>query len=363
MATANEEIVRLVQSGRMTPQQADAIFANAGVNVRAGGGARTNYLAANPQVDQLIRGMIAGQGQGAMPLGVEPLHQYERTALRALGEGANNPNAMAQSNLSREYMDMIRPYMGKADEQLQRSTAPITSQEIQSLFNPFQEQVLNRSISRLSDERTNRLDELNRLQGRRGAASFGDLAYGRQMGDVEKGFADATADTTAGLNMQGWQQSLADVFKTRQLQQNAATGYSNLTNTAVGASGQAQQNASGGLSDTLRVLAGQLGAGGQIRGFNQGLADMTFADMQGQANYPRTNLQSVLGMLPSFLSGTNTQSTPVQSQGQAFTEALSGIGGGITSLFGNDGKEKQGNNNISSLISQLGNWGQRQIGF
>lgn len=334
MATANEEIIRLVQSGQMTPQQADAIFSDAGVNVTAGGGNRTNYLASNPQVDQLIRGMISGQGQGAMPLGVEPLHQYERTALRSLGEGAINPNASAQSDLARQYMEMIRPYLGKADEQLQRSTAPIGADEIEGFFNPFKEQVINRSVNRIADERDSRLDTLNRQQGQRGAASFGDLAYGRQMGDVEEGFADATADVTAGLNMQGWQQSLADVFKTKQLQQNAATGYSNMANAATGASGQAQQNASGGLSDTLRVLAGQLGAGEQIRDFNQNLADMTFADMQGQANYPRTNLQSVLGMLPTFQSGTSMQQTPVQSSGQAFTEALSGIGGGITSLFG-----------------------------
>ncbi|MFM7851302.1 MAG: hypothetical protein ACKO96_05125 [Flammeovirgaceae bacterium] len=341
MVTANEEIVQLIQSGRMTPQQAEAIFSQAGVNVAAGGGARTRYLQANPQIDQLVRSLVNGQGAGAMPLGVEPLHQYERTALRLLGEGANNPNATAQSDLSRQYMEMIRPYLGKADEQLQRSTAPITSQEIESLFNPFQEQVLNRSVARLTDQRNNRLDELNRQQGRRGAASFGDLAYGRQMGDVEKGFADATADTTASLNMQGWQQSLADVFKTRQLQQNAATGYSNMGNVASGASGQAQQNASGSLADTLKILSGQLGAGGQIRQFNQGLADMTYNDMQGQANYPRTNLQSVLSMLPMFQSNTATNSTPIQSRWQAFNEAFSGIGGGITSLFGNTNKNKK----------------------
>ena len=60
MANANDEIIRRVQSGQLTPQQADVLFTKAGINVAAGGGARSNALNSDPAANQRLLDMITG---------------------------------------------------------------------------------------------------------------------------------------------------------------------------------------------------------------------------------------------------------------------------------------------------------------
>jgi hypothetical protein len=371
MATANERIIQMVQSGQITPQQADQFFQQAGVNVGGGGGARTRYLESNPQIDQQLNNMLSAYGsggRGAIPIGVEPLHEWEKQGLTTqanpglLGGGGMvegqqrirdylaNPQGGSQAYMSPEAKQALQKSLGmfdKADTSLQQGTSAITGSDFDRYMNPFQKQVTDVALAQLEEDYGKARDARSAEINRRPSASFGDLFGAEKMAEIEGQRIKSRAEIPATYGYQGWQDSLAAIQgeKGRYLQ--AGQTYGGLGSSLGNVSTQAQGVQSDAMNAGLKPISmlydtgvqgtqvgfdaadRKIAAGGAVRGYNQSLADITMNDYMQERAFPRTNLSQTMEMIPSFApqsyQGVQQQTTGNVAGGVG--QALSAIGG------------------------------------
>lgn len=345
MATANEEIIARIQSGRMTHQQAEQLFAAAGINVAGGGGARTRALQADPVANQRLLSMI--QGQGAMPIGIEPIHQFERAALTNVGQ---NPSGIGQDYLnpqSEQLLSRVGGMADKADSLLQQGSRDVNYNfdinKIDEFFNPFQEEVIGANNRSISDNAQRLRDSVLQNQRQMGKSSFGSLSQGQRLGDVDEQEIESIADSGANLRFGGWQTSLDGLFNrasgdmqaqeaSRAGQRQAAQIYGGIGGTLSNAAQTGQVVQSTAFNDALRGNTAQAHAGSRIQGFNQGVADYTLADMQGQAQYPISRINTLLPLSQNFRSDTTQQYGQTDTRTSRFGNVLENIGAVGTGL-------------------------------
>jgi hypothetical protein len=377
MANANDRIIQLIQSGQITPQQAEQIFSNAGVTVAGGGGARTNLLNQNQQLNGTLNNYLdtlSGQNRAVMPVGVEPLHEWERAGLTTLanpgqlgGGGMVDAQKMLRDYLAnpaagsdkfidptaRKYIDSAGGYFEEGRNAVNRAINP-NSADIQGSMNPYIEQVTNRSTARLSEEAQKLRDTLLADEGNRSSASFGDLSYAQRMGDIDKELLSKTGDLTANLNYQGYSDAIQNLLKGGGQLGQFGQGVTN-------AAGTAQDIRNSGISNAMAPIEGlfnmgnkqtdmgfeaarnQIGAGQTVRNFNQGLADISTQDYMNEQNYPRENLNQTLNTLKGFQSGA-TPTQPALSTTQSGINLAGSLlgqyGGQLDGMFGGSGVNK-----------------------
>lgn len=374
MATANERIIQMVQSGQITPQQADQFFTQAGINVAPGGGARTRYLQENPQVNAQLENMLSafgGAGQGAMPIGIEPLSRGEREGYSTmldpglLGGGGMvegqqrirdylaNPQAQAQAYMSPEAKQALEQSLGmfgKADTALQAGMAPIQESDFSRYMNPYQQQVIDTALAQLEEDYQTAQDRRMADLNRRPSASFGDLFGAEEMASLAEQRMQSRAEIPARYGYQGWQDTLGALQSERGRSLQAGQTYGGLGGSLGNIATQAQGVQSSAMQGALTPVemlyqTGRVGtdvgfdaanrqveAGRNIRGYNQALADITMNDYMAERAFPRENLAQTMQLVPSFA----TKNYSVGGN-QTIPNAATGIGGVLQGIGGTAG--------------------------
>lgn len=333
MATANEEIIARIQSGRMTPAQAEQLFAQAGINIAGGGGARTRYLESNPDANTRLMGLISGEN--AMPVGIEPLHQYERTALTAMGGSPSTIGNSALNPMATQFLQNADKYGGMASTALQSGMKGFDLNEVQQFYNPAQDAVTNRAVSRLTDSaKRTQQDMINRLSSR-GSATMGDLYGAQQMGDIQKELVNKTGDIEAQGAYQNWTDAVSHMMQNRTNALNAGATYAGMINPMTSAATGAQNITGAAFNTGLQGLQAQQGAGQTIRGFNQGVADIAMGNYLGRNEFQNNLTNQAFGAFPTLNGGEMIQ-TAQQQQANAGT-AIGGLVGGLAGWAGSSG--------------------------
>lgn len=333
MATANEEIQRRIAAGQMTDAQAKQLFAQAGITVQPGEGRMTQYLQSNPQVDMMLSGMLNGASPtGSMPIGIEPIHTYERTALQTLGKDPYSAGTALMNPRFNQMMESGNQYAGKADSAIQQGMRGFDAAEMQQYMNPYTEQVINRSTSRLSEEGERMKQAMIDSMSKRGGATMGDLYGAQQMGDISKELVSKTGDITSSLNYQGWTDALAQQEAQRNRALSGGQTYAGMAGTAYGGANTAQNATFGAQELGLKTLGAQQAAGQRIQGFNQGVADIAMGDYMGGQNFRNTLVNTALQQFPG-IAGTGQTNMQYQPQPNTYAQA----GAGLSTLGSNWG--------------------------
>ncbi len=271
---------------------------------------------------------IAGapQAGGIVPLTVEPRHQFEKDALTSLGQGTFTN----QDPRINELFDNFSGYSSQGADLLKQGASGFNQAEFDQYYNPYQEDVTDRSISRLNEQAEEMRANLQRQQASgRGNATFGDLYGAHQAGDIERELIKTSGDVIAQGNASGFNTALEALFNQRGLQQNSGQALANIggqqVQGATALSGVLGQQLEQGLTAT----GAQLGAGTNIRDFNQNLADTSFQ------NYTQPILQGNLATDAALSNFSNVQggtATFNSSDINRFGELAQGVGGIAGSL-------------------------------
>lgn len=308
-----------------TQQQVENILRPYGFTGPAQGGAAQAFIAANPNAsaayDQAVTNQVAANQarmatgasatptSGAMPVGIEPLHQFERAGLTSLGT-YQTPQAIGQAASSLSGL-MSSPV---AQQYMQPMTQAEFDAGVARYTNPYQQQVTDQAIS---DIRT-RADEMrNRIAQRNpGARSFGSSSQGVQLASLAGDELDAIGRTTGELGARGFEGAVSNLFNERS---QGLTGLSTLGNLGVQLAnvGGAQQSAE------LDAYRSQIGAGSNIRGYNQGVSDIAMQNYMNALNYPNTQLTDLGNLLGAVQGNSYSGMQPSDQQR---------LGGGLYSL-------------------------------
>ena len=253
-------------------------------------------------------GAPAQTGVGAMPVGIEPLHDYEKRSLQALGN-YQAPQGYAQG----------QNLLGQLSGQVSQYTSPITQQQfqqgVQDYSDPYQQQVTDYAVSDVE----RRADELrNRIYTRNPSArSYSTSSEAVQLGDLARNEMNSIGQ----LQAQGG--SAAFQGATDYMLANRAQGLQGLQ---AGASLAGSMSNLAGQQQTaqLQALGAQGTAGGAIRNYNQGISDIALQDYTNQQNFAGTQLGQ-LGTLTGQIPSTNYALSQTPSTGQQ-------VGAGIATL-------------------------------
>lgn len=245
----------------------------------------------NSTLDELLS-LITTYGQGGvMPLGFEPLHDWEKSALEALSAGNNA--AQASLDKSNEIFAQIK-------DLLTQNAQPMTDDEFNQLLerynNPYQEEVVN---STLTDIREQAANARARLTGS-SSAGFGSSSLDRQLSELNDSELDAIRRASSGLNYEGFN-SLVNTIENRA-NSNRSTAISAASALAPAAQG-IQQSGIYARDTAISDLVNRLNAGKYVRDYNQQLADVASGEIQREQDYPLTQLQTLMNLLQAFQGG------------------------------------------------------------
>jgi hypothetical protein len=287
---------------------------------QATGGYAQNLIDTDPAAAAKYQAALAGMNRpaplapatyqtGAMPVGVEPLHQFERSSLAGLGS-YQAPAAFGQA------AGGLNTAMNMAQQYAQPLTPEQFNQGLQMYSDPYQQRVTDVALRDI-DEQAASLR--NRIQNRNaGARSFGSSSQGTQLAQLGGETQQARAQAIAQGGQQAFQGATDFMLANRgqglqgaQLAGNMASGLGNL--------GIQQQGAD------LNRLQAQGKAGGAIRGYNQGLSDIAMQNYGAGQNYGYQNLSN-LGGLAQGVGNTQQQWLPQPSAGQQWGAGLAGLG-------------------------------------
>lgn len=317
-----------------TQQQVENIFRPFGFSGQATGGAAERFRQANPEANAAYMAAVrAVTGQtpqsqptgGIVPANIEPRHRFEKEALTALGSGnldvirASNPRA-------EEYLDRFGEMGKSAADLIKRSAGGYDQGTIDKYFNPYIEQVTNRSIDRLSDKaKEMRATLLRNLASQRGNATFGDLYGAQRMGDIDKELLMSSGDIIAQGNQAGFNTALEALFKERANQAQAGNLMGDLASRYATGAGAAQNISTSQLTQGLTALKEQLGAGSNIRGYNQALADAAMKNQLEPVQRGNLATATALESMPNIQGGMDTYSQPVIDRFGTTALGLSGL--------------------------------------
>jgi hypothetical protein len=210
---------------------------------------------------------------------------------------------------------------------LQDANAPISgdayASRVQEYMNPYLDEVLNRTTSRLSQAADEAKAKMMASQGFRKA--FGDTSLGVQNAELDKNYMNSLGDTVANLSYAGYgdaatrAQSALENERNRNL--STAQGYGNLSTLS---------SALGGTLDTkeLQNIKNLLGAGTIVQGQNQKVLDVLNPEITGVQNYSADQLKNLAAYLNAF-KGTNYDTNfSQQSNGASdIAQTLTALGG------------------------------------
>lgn len=278
---------------------------------------------------------------GAQPVLAEPLHQYERQALQAMGQPSQmgggamqqalggfksmqaNPQAFAQQYINPQ----AQQYIQNAGTYTTRGASPITMQQAQEVANPYASALKNR----LTEEGERLRGAILSKQGQRGGASFGDSSFGDQMGALQRELLSKSSDIDYSI----FNDAFGQLQQLRNREMQAGGQFGNLATQAQGLGESGHKLGLGGLAALFgagqdmtaqgeRTTDRQLQAGGAIRAYNQAISDQVLKnELTGQGS-DADKISQLLQFLQSYQSNTETGGTPDRPGG------LQGLMGGLT---------------------------------
>lgn len=308
---------------------------------QATGGYAQNLINTNPQAAAAYNAAVAQATSannaartdptGIVPATVEPLHQYEREALTALG--SNNIGALRAAGIdprATQFLDRFGQYSDEAAGMVRAGTKGFDQEEFDQYFNPYQEEVTERSIDRLSlQAQEMRANLLRQTASNRGNATFGDLYGAQRMGDIDRELIQTSGDVRARSNESGFNTALESLFRQRANQIQGGNALGGMGGQFVNAAGQSQNVSNNGYQQALLGLTGQLGAGTTIRDYNQDLANLAFSNMTEPTRFNNELSTSAVQKTPGIQGGGISYTTEPYNR---FSNIASGAGGAITEL-------------------------------
>lgn len=277
---------------------------------------------------------------GVVPMSVEPLNPAERTGYGTLAAGVDTSGMRAGMGSLQEMLANPQAYAQRftnpqATAQLQQSqdlitrgTRPVTGAMVEEKFNPYMS-----NMQAMLDEYGQRA--ANKLQANMpGQRSFGTTSQASQLSSLSRDLINQKGQLQyAGYNDaygRAFDEGGRDLSGAQALQQGAQTAQNTFANAAQIGTGGAMN-----LSNLAQNFANaqitnaqnQIGAGRDIRTFNQGVADKIAGNVNNMQNYDLNQLNNLAGMLGQ-ISGTS-QITPTGS-----TPSTAQKIGGVTGLLG-----------------------------
>lgn len=235
------------------------------------------------------------QSGGVKPIGfIEPLNEWQKQGLTSLADPLSAGNMMYA---------LAAGLLPTAAGQIEGAAAPITGDEfrtrVSDYMNPFLDEVLNRTTSRINEAGDAARARLMSSQGFRKA--FGDTSLGVQGAELDKNLINSIGDATANLSYAGYGDAASKALST-------LTGERDRSLSAAGASGGLSSLASGlgSLFDTRQMQNAKnlLSAGTAIQDQNQRYLDVLNPEIKGVQNFPITNLKMLADLLNAFPGST-----------------------------------------------------------
>ena len=285
----------------------------------------------NPYTGQRIEGMT--------PLGQQALAGYGGLDM---GAPLYSQAADAYGGLS----TMQAPTMGAAQI---GDVGSLASADLSQYMNPFQDAVIDRSLSRLADFQE---QDLNTLGAQAEAANaFGGSRQGIQEALVRDKYGQQASDLITNANLRNFDQAQraasSDIAREqdRVLRQAAFDQQAGLTNTKAildaarirGSGAAGLGNVAGNQTRTnLAALGAMAGAAEAERGLGQMARDFDFEQYMMEQNFPLTQfgvLTGTAGAIPQGY-GTTTTRDPLGTFGNLLSGfGALGTGGGFGAIF------------------------------
>ena len=281
----------------------------------AQGGVVDAAVAANPALrsayTQAINAANAPQApatynNGVVPLSVVPQNIWEQTALQRASQGVNLSD-VARDPYAEKFLNQSGDLLSQSAQMAQQAAAPIQQSDISKFYDPYQQEVIDASMTGLSRQAEEMRAQLMKNAQQRGAAGFGSTMTTNPLNALQGRVLETGASLGAGLRSQGYNNALDAAFRERGLGSTAAgqvgnigANFGNLAtagqNIGISSAGLEQQN-----------ISNQLTAGQTLRDFQQGQANVAFQDYLGQQGYPLQQAQNTAGLLPSLNGGVQNQ--------------------------------------------------------
>ena len=208
---------------------------------------------------------------------------------------STNPNIMQQS------AGAFNTALNTTNLGTQYAPQMLRDTDLNPYMNPFTEQVTNRSLDAMERARQMQMNQIG--ADATAAGAFGGSRHGVAESLTNEGFARQAGDMAAQMNMQGYNQALANAgvdinnnMRGAQFNMDAARQMGDLSNQAFG------------YGNTLNQQMMQQGTQQQM--LQQGLIDALKQQYAGYQNSPTASLQAPL----AALGATPSQSTTTSSK-------------------------------------------------
>ena len=192
-------------------------------------------------------------------------------------------------------LGMYLPYLQASEQMADKAFAPITQEDISQFMDPYEEQVVQKSI----DDALRAFDQSQIMQKAQNIASGGESAYGSRAGifagEQARGFGEGLGSMISGLRSTGFNQALDNAFQQRGL---------------FGQGMQAQQGLAAlypqfYYQDVMRPLGLMQGIAGLLPGYNQGKTQI-----QSGYGIPQDPSAGGLGAAFNLYSGFTNRNNP-----------------------------------------------------
>jgi len=223
---------------------------------------------------------------------------------------------------------------------------------IQQLYNPFQQGVIDTTMSDL--QRQHEMDQMRRNAAAGAAGNFGGSRAGVMDALAAGETSRADAATLGGLRKEGWDTAAGLASGDLNRQSQYGQNYMNQLGQLYGQKGQ----------QTLDLSRGLEGIGATQRNIDQSGLDVAYGDFQAKQNFPWTTMQRAQGVLgasnPTSVAGSSsTMSTP-GSPGLINTLAgAAASGAGMMMMC--DARLKRDLLRVGTLPSGAGLWSFRYV--
>lgn len=276
-------------------------------------GGETSTVTQQNTLDPFIKEALTRNIQAATQVSQLPYQPYSGPRVAGFRQAEQQAFDVAQQAATGR---VGSAQLGAATEAAQRAAAYSPEQfqqNVQGFMNPYQQNVVDATMARLSQARAER-----------DAATKAQLASARAFGNERRGVYEAQLAGEQDLNTA---QTLANLY---------SQGYGQAAQMAMGLPGQQLAGASAlagfgnqALSQEQAYANMLAGVGQQQRGMAQQNLDVAYQDFLAQRGYPVEQLkifQSGLSGLPAVTSSTQTSTAP----GQGFL----GTAGNVVGVLG-----------------------------
>jgi hypothetical protein len=224
-------------------------------------------------------------------------------------QGGGRPNVFQQANRSLTgAVRGTREAMNYNPMQVTPNT--LAGQNLNPYMNPFQRQVTDQTMRQLGQQQAGAINNLDAAASAAGA--FGGSRHGVALGETNRGYADAQAQTLAGLNSanygQAQQGAMFDVNNRNQAQQfNSNQGLAG-QNLNLAAAGQLGNLSNLGFGQGMQINNQQAQQGAQQQALQQALMNQAMQQFGGFTGAPAQSVAQLLGGVggvPYGTTGTN----------------------------------------------------------